>query len=239
MVGVVRRLRMFWPWPGTSVPGDAAPSPDRVADARTDWLPWKRLMDIVLGGGTLLLMLPIMLLIGVAIALDSGRPILFRQMRIGRDGKPFVMYKFRSMRCDSNDDVHRAAAAAWFAGTPAPFGYKLREDRRITRVGRLLRATSLDELPQLFNVLRGDMSLVGPRPAIPYELSLYEESFFERQTVRPGITGLWQVMGRDRVAAAEMMLLDRRYIKECSPGLDLKILLLTFPAVLGLTVRNL
>lgn len=196
-------------------------------------------MDLVLGGGTLLVMLPIMLLIALVIALDSGRPIFFRQVRIGRHGKPFVMYKFRSMRLDSNDEAHRAAAVAWFGGMPAPRGYKLREDRRITRVGRFLRAASLDELPQLINVLRGDMSLVGPRPAIPYELSLYEESFFERQEVRPGITGLWQVKGRDVVPAAEMMALDCRYVKELSPALDLKILLLTLPAVLGFRMRNL
>jgi lipopolysaccharide/colanic/teichoic acid biosynthesis glycosyltransferase len=113
-------------------------------------------------------------------------------------------------------------------------GYKLQGDLRVTRVGRVLRALSLDELPQLFNVLRGEMSLVGPRPGIAYELDHYLDWHFKRLQVRPGITGLWQVMGRDRLPAEEMMRLDCRYVDRCSLGLDLKILALTIPTVLGL-----
>jgi len=196
-------------------------------------------MDVVVGGGPLVALSPVMAAVAVLILLDSGRPILFRQERIGRHGRPFTMWKFRSMYPGSDDQEHRAAAEAWFAGRPAPHGYKLLTDRRVTRVGRVLRWTSVDELPQLLNVVRGEMSLVGPRPAIPYELAHYEDSYFERQAVRPGITGLWQVLGRARLPASEMMTLDRRYVRECSPGLDLKILALTIPALLGRGRRKL
>jgi lipopolysaccharide/colanic/teichoic acid biosynthesis glycosyltransferase len=196
-------------------------------------------MDVAVAGTLLLAVSPLMATIAILIVLDSRGPILFRQQRIGRHGKPFGMWKFRSMYPASDPSEHQAAAEAWFAGSPAPHGYKAWKDRRITRVGRVLRRASLDELPQLLNVVRGEMSLVGPRPAIPYELALYEDSYFERQAVRPGMTGMWQVLGRDRLPAPDMMALDRRYVRECSPALDLKILALTFPALLGHSAKNL
>jgi lipopolysaccharide/colanic/teichoic acid biosynthesis glycosyltransferase len=236
MVGVVRRLRSFWPWlDGTTA---ASIQPEILPEI----LPvrfWKRAMDVVVGIGLLVALSPLMGVIAILILLDDGGPILFGQERIGRHGQPFTMWKFRSMSPGSDDQGHRAAAETWFAGSPAPHGYKAWKDRRITRVGRLLRRASLDELPQFVNVVRGDMSLVGPRPAIRYELSLYEKSYFERQAVRPGITGMWQVLGRDRLAASEMMALDRRYVRECSPTLDIKILAYTIPSLFGHRPRSL
>ncbi len=226
MVGVVRRLRAFWPGPDQSA---VSPMPVHIAGPGH----WKRATDLVLGGVMLLVFLPLMAAIATVILVDSGRPILFRQQRIGRRGEPFTMLKFRSMYSGSDDKGHRLASEAWFAATPAPNGYKRWDDRRVTRIGRILRRTSLDELPQLFNVVRGEMSLVGPRPAIPYELVYYQESYFQRQAVRPGMTGLWQVLGRDRLAATEMMVLDQRYVRECSLALDVKILALTIPALFG------
>jgi lipopolysaccharide/colanic/teichoic acid biosynthesis glycosyltransferase len=194
---------------------------------------WKRLADLLLGVALLIAVLPLMAVVALVVWVESGGPILFRQERIGRDGRPFTMLKFRSMLPGSDDQAHRVAAERWFAGKPAPRGYKAWKDRRVTRVGRVIRRTSLDELPQLVNVIRGDMSLVGPRPAIPYELPFYQPADFERQAVRPGITGLWQVLGRDRLAASEMMELDRRYVRECSALLDFKILACTLPSLLG------
>jgi len=197
-----------------------------------------RLLDLVLGIVIPIALLPLMLVIALAIRLDSPGPVLYRQQRVGRAGMTFEMWKFRSMYVGSVDTNHRQAAAAWFAGNPSPGGYKAKDDARITRVGRALRRTSLDELPQFFNVIRGEMSLVGPRPAIPYELAYYEPAYFERQAVKPGITGPWQVFGRDRLAAPEMMALDLRYVRECSLALDLKILVLTLPALLGLVPKG-
>ena len=197
MVGVVRRLRAFWP--AQMIP--------RLAQCpcTSPALYWKRATDLVLGGVMLLVFLPLMAAIATVILVDSGRPILFRQQRIGRRGEPFTMLKFRSMYSGSDDKGHRLASEAWFAATPTPNGYKRWDDRRVTRIGRILRRTSLDELPQLFNVVRGEISLVGPRPAIPYELVYYQESYFQRQAVRPGMTGLWQVLGRNHLAATEMI----------------------------------
>jgi lipopolysaccharide/colanic/teichoic acid biosynthesis glycosyltransferase len=173
-----------------------------------------------------------MALLGVLIRLNSDGPAIFQQERVGYRGRTFKIWKFRSMRLASSDEHHRAAAAAWFAGDPAPLGYKATNDPRITRMGRFLRRSSLDELPQLFNVLAGHMTLVGPRPAIPYELAMYEPWYFQRFEAKPGITGLWQVSGRDRTSAAEMMALDLRYVRERSLATDLKILIRTLPAAL-------
>jgi lipopolysaccharide/colanic/teichoic acid biosynthesis glycosyltransferase len=232
MVGVVRRLRSIWPSRDRTAPASTRPV---VAPAHQ----WKRAMDVTIGVAVVVVLAPLMSLIAIGIMLDGGGPVLFGQERIGRDGKPFTMWKFRSMYAGSDDREHRAAAEAWFAGTSAPQGYKAWKDRRVTRIGRVLRRTSLDELPQFVNVVHGEMSLVGPRPAIPYELSLYETSYFERQAVRPGITGMWQVLGRDRLPATAMMALDSRYVRECSPALDLKILALTIPSLLGRRPRKL
>jgi lipopolysaccharide/colanic/teichoic acid biosynthesis glycosyltransferase len=188
---------------------------------------WKRPFDLVLCLPLLLVCLPLIGLLGLLVRVDSPGPAFYRQERVGRNGSRFRIWKLRTMFTGAADDRHRQAAANWFAGQPAGERYKTLADPRITRAGRWIRRLDLDELPQLFNVVCGEMSLVGPRPAIPYELDLYEPSFMDRLVVPPGITGLWQVTRRDRLSAPEMMALDLRYVREASPGLDLKTLALT------------
>jgi lipopolysaccharide/colanic/teichoic acid biosynthesis glycosyltransferase len=194
---------------------------------------WTRPFDLILGAVATIALLPLIAFLAAMVRLDSRGPAFFRQERVGRDGVPFRMWKFRSMFHNSDDQRHRAAASAWFAAQPKGGAYKTLADPRITRVGRFLRRTSLDEVPQLFNVLAGEMSLVGPRPGIAYELEHYLPWYFERQRVKPGMTGLWQVSGRERVSAEAMMTLDVRYVRERTPWFDLKILILTPPALLG------
>jgi len=215
--------------------GDVAPETAAAWQASTAW---KRPLDLALASAASLVALPLVAVIALWIRLDSRGPIFFRQERVGRDGGRFRMWKFRSMYVNSADMPHRAAAEAWFAARPAADGYKPRSDPRVTPVGRFIRRTSLDELPQLLNVLSGDMSLVGPRPAIPYELEHYQPSYFERQRVKPGMTGLWQVSGRDSISAQEMMALDLRYVRGMSLRLDLEILARTVPAVAGRRRRH-
>ena len=203
----------------------------------------KRLMDI--SGSLMLLILgsPILLMVAVAVKASSKGPILYRQRRIGQYGKPFTFLKFRSMYVDNDASVHREYVMQLIAGQaqrhPANGNgdgtgfYKLTNDKRITPIGAFLRRTSIDELPQLFNVLKGEMSLVGPRPAIPYEVAAYQTWHRRRVLeVKPGITGLWQVDGRGRVEFDDMVRLDLRYAREWSPWLDLKILLRTPRAVI-------
>ncbi len=191
----------------------------------------KRTVDLLLCGCGLLLVSPLLLLIAAAIKLDSRGPVLFKQVRAGVGGRPFWMYKFRSMVADA-DAMKAKLQHMNESGDPRLF--KIKGDPRITRVGRLLRSTSLDELPQLFNVLRGEMSLVGPRPFFPNDVDGYEDHHFERLFVLPGITGLWQVSGRsDVVDFEEVVRLDAQYIREWSVGMDLWILWRTLPAALG------
>ena len=179
----------------------------------------KRLMDLVLAGLALLLLSPLLLATAVAIVVDSGRPVFFRQMRVGRGGQTFGMLKFRSM-------VVNAAAVG-------PF-YTASNDPRITRAGRFIRRTSLDELPQLLNVLAGDMSLVGPRPDVPAQRSLYsEQDWALRCSVRPGITGLAQALLRSQATEDERRELDLRYVREQGLCLDLKILAWTLGRLTG------
>ena len=196
----------------------------------TGWnLAFKRTSDIVLSLAVLVLLFPLMLLISVAIKLDSPGPVLFKQVRVGRDGRRFVFYKFRSMRQGAEEERPQLAD---LDETVGPI-FKIRRDPRCTRLGRFLRRTSLDELPQLYNVLRGEMSLVGPRPAIPVEVEQYQEWHRKRLEVSPGMTGLWQVSGRSQLTFDEMCLLDIYYLENWSPLLDLKIALKTIPAVLA------
>ena len=194
---------------------------------------WKRPLDLALGSVAAVVLLPLFAVLAIMIRIDSPGPIFFRQERVGRDGTSFRIWKFRSMYDKSGDVPHRDAAAAWFAGTPKDGHYKSPSDPRVTPVGRFIRKTSLDELPQLLNVLAGEMSLVGPRPAIAYELEHYQPWYFERQLVKPGMTGLWQVSGRASVSATEMMTLDVHYVRRMSPLLDVAIMLKTIPALLG------
>lgn len=170
---------------------------------------------------------PIFLLIATAIKCDSPGPVFFRQERVGRDHRPFTIYKFRSMRKGAEQELETLRQA----NECDEVIFKMRDDPRITRVGRLLRRTSLDELPQLINVLRGEMSLVGPRPPLPEEVEQYQPWHQGRLAVLPGITGLWQVSGRSELTFDEMVLLDLYYIEHWTPWLDIAILLRTIPKV--------
>jgi lipopolysaccharide/colanic/teichoic acid biosynthesis glycosyltransferase len=212
------------------------PDLQRRDNARKHFHITKRVMDVVGSSAALLVLAPLFLLISAAIKLTSKGPVFYRQPRIGRHGVPFVCLKFRSMYLDSDSGVHESYVRDLIAGRAqrkphngnGPGVYKLTEDSRITPLGSILRRTSLDELPQFLNVLRGDMSLVGPRPPIPYEVEAYD--IWHRRRLleaKPGITGLWQVNGRSRVAFDEMVRLDLRYAQSWSPWLDLKILLRT------------
>ena len=188
----------------------------------------KRALDLVIGIGGALLSLPLTLLIALAIKLDSAGPVLYSQTRIGKNGAPFRCYKFRSMVKDAErmrPELHEDNEAT------GPL-FKVRNDPRRTRVGRWLRRYSLDELPQVINVIRGEMSLVGPRPNLPEEVEQYEEWHKKRLTVSPGITGLWQVSGRSDLTFDEMVLLDLYYVENWNFSLDVGILLRSMPAVL-------
>ena len=205
-----------------------------------------RALDI-LGAATLLVaLLPLLALIALIVRIDSAGPALFRQRRYGRDLRPFTVHKFRTMEHEAADDYHRDFVLGLISGEPpahqpetsasrsaAPSRYKLTADPRVTRCGRLLRRSSLDELPQLWNVLRGDMSLVGPRPPIAYEVERYPAHWFARFAVKPGVTGLWQTSGRSDVTLEEMVRLDVEYISRRSLWLNIRIILLTVPAVLS------
>ncbi|MBD3237396.1 MAG: exopolysaccharide biosynthesis protein [Candidatus Eisenbacteria bacterium] len=188
----------------------------------------KRLFDFAVALGATLLLSPLMLLIVVAIRLDSPGPILYVSTRLGRRARPFRFLKFRSMRAGADRMKDQLAHLNEMDGPV----FKIRDDPRVTRVGRILRKTSLDELPQLFSVLRGEMSLVGPRPPIPAEVEEYELWQRRRLSVTPGVTCLWQVSGRNQIGFSEWMRLDMEYIDHLSFGLDLRILLLTVPAVI-------
>jgi lipopolysaccharide/colanic/teichoic acid biosynthesis glycosyltransferase len=193
----------------------------------------KRALDVVGATVGLLLSIPIIGLAMLAIALDSRGAVLFHQTRVGRDGRWFRVHKLRTMRVGNDDAEHAAYVAALIAGDAARDGalFKLRDDARCTGVGRFLRRTSIDELPQLWNVLRGDMSLVGPRPSTPAESDLMDARARQRQDVKPGMTGLWQVSGRSRLEYDEMIDLDLQYAEEWSPLGDVRILARTPVAV--------
>lgn len=199
----------------------------------------KRAFDIAISALALLLLAPLWIVIALLIKLDSRGPVLYKQERVGMDGRIFLFYKFRTMHADADDRIHREYQRKLISGErEANLGdderpiYKLHRDPRVTRVGRWLRRTSLDELPQLLNVLRGEMSIVGPRPPIPYEVEFYDLWHRKRLDMKPGITGLWQVSGRNRLTFDEMVRLDLFYIENWSLWLDLKIILRTLPAML-------
>jgi lipopolysaccharide/colanic/teichoic acid biosynthesis glycosyltransferase len=189
----------------------------------------KRSIDVVVAILLLLLFGPLMLVLAVAIRLHSPGPVLYQQQRIGKDGKPFFMLKFRSMRQNSDTQVHREHVQRLMRENVGPGedgakSLKLRSDPRITGLGKILRKLSLDELAPADHVLRGEMSLVGPRPPMPYEYELYNDWHKLRLQVLPGITGLWQVTARNQVSFQEMVQLDLYYIENMSLWLDLKIM---------------
>ena len=216
------------------------PDLSRLENRRKRSFAIKRLMDIVGSSLALIFFGPVFFVIGLVIKMSSKGPVLFRQERIGQHGEPFTFLKFRTMHVNNDPGLHQEYVRKLIAGQaePAPSNgsghgvYKIKSDPRVTRFGALLRRTSLDELPQLINVLRGEMSLVGPRPPIKYEVEAYDTWHRGRlMEAKPGITGLWQVNGRSRVKFDEMVRLDIRYARSWSLWLDIQILLHTPRAV--------
>jgi lipopolysaccharide/colanic/teichoic acid biosynthesis glycosyltransferase len=196
-------------------------------------------MDLVLAAIGMVVAAPLLAVLYVWVRCTSRGPGLFRQVRLGAGRRQFVMYKFRTMRTDADPQVHRDYIQKLMAGEAPPVDglYKLDHDHRITWVGKLLRRTSLDELPQLFNVLRGDMSLVGPRPMLDFEVALMPDWATKRFDVQPGLTGLWQVSGRNHLTMTEGLRHDVDYVARRSVGFDLLILVRTIPAVFGRSAR--
>jgi lipopolysaccharide/colanic/teichoic acid biosynthesis glycosyltransferase len=223
-----------------------------AAEGRSLYPRLKRFLDVLLSTSILILLAPLLAAIAAAIKLESPGPVFFTQERV-RGWRPrklpgdpgaawelptFRFYKFRTMFVDADPAVHEEHIKAFVSGQittqrEGRASFKLQDDSRITRIGRVLRRTSLDELPQLVNVLRGDMSLVGPRPLPIYEVAYYDGRFRERFQAPAGVTGLWQINGRSNISFEEMMRLDLEYVSKQSLRLDLKILLLTIPAVLS------
>ncbi len=198
-----------------------------------------RVLDVIVAAVALLTLSPLLALIAVAIRLESDGPVVFRQVRLGRSRRPFTVNKFRTMHDGASHDVHREFVLGLISGEQPPPSdtgprFKLNRDARVTRVGSVLRRTSLDELPQLWNVIRGEMSLVGPRPRIPYEVEHYRPHWFGRFAVKPGVTGLWKVSGRCELKIEEMIDLDLEYVRRRSLRLNIWILLRTVPAIVTL-----
>jgi lipopolysaccharide/colanic/teichoic acid biosynthesis glycosyltransferase len=194
----------------------------------------RRACDIVAAGSAVVIVFPVMVIIGMLVRLTSPGPAVFAQQRVGLDRKPFVFYKFRTMRVDGDATAHHEMIERELRGEDTSCGgsWKLDCDSRVTKVGVVLRKTSLDELPQLFNVLRGEMTLVGPRPCLSWEADLFPEEFDDRFAVRPGLTGLWQVSGRSTMGTLDMLRLDVQYARHRTLRGDIAILALTVPAVL-------
>jgi lipopolysaccharide/colanic/teichoic acid biosynthesis glycosyltransferase len=205
---------------------------------KQNYLRIKRILDIVF---SVLILVPLCVMVAIVallIRLDSPGPIFFRQRRVGKNGVELDMLKFRSMYVNSDDSIHRDAIEKYMNGekisdgTTTPLLYKRADDPRITKVGRFLRKTSIDELPQFFNVLRGEMTLVGPRPPLPYEVERYSSRDFVRLSGKPGLTGIWQVYGRSAVTFQSMVEMDIEYLQKQSIKEDLKLIALTIPVMI-------
>jgi len=207
---------------------DADPRTGPVPQPSRGYLIAKRVMDIVICGVGLVLLSPLLALIALWVKLDSQGPVLFKQLRIGRHQKPFYCLKFRSMTVDAEA---RRRELEHLNEVDGPV-FKIRDDPRVTRAGKVLRKLSLDEFPQLWNVMTGEMTLVGPRPPLPVEVEKYEPWMLQRLEVTPGITCFWQASGRSNVTFEEWMRMDLDYIRQCSVLTDIKILVRTIPAVL-------
>ena len=234
--------------PGASLRAEQATIPYRVRNRARLYHACKRCLDVSVSIMALVVLFPVILLIGLLIKLDSPGPVVFTQRRVGSrrrtrnqcetwEIRHFRIYKFRSMFHDADQSLHQAHIRAFVRGNLPESAngkarYKLDHDPRITRVGRFLRDTSLDELPQVLNVLKGEMSLVGPRPVPTYEVEEYEHRHYERLCALPGMTGLWQVKGRGQVSFEEMLEMDLDYVRNESLWLDIKILLMTIWTVL-------
>jgi len=197
----------------------------------------KRALDLVGAAVLLVLLSPLLALVALLVRAGSTGPALFRQTRVGRDGRPFTMVKFRTMKTGCSDVLHREYVKRLLeedtaVATPATPVFKLDDDPRLMSLGKVLRRTSIDELPQLFHVLRGDMSLVGPRPVLPWERELLRGEYDDRFSVPPGMTGLWQTSGRSTLTMRQALELDLQYVGRCGFLLDLRLLLLTVRTVL-------
>ena len=227
-----------WDYDRPGRPSNPALYPDLTSrdNNRRPLLGIKRSMDVGVSTAVLVLCAPIFLIIAIAVKASSKGPVFFKQQRVGQYGRSFTFLKFRSMHVGNDSSAHKEYVTRLIAGTAERLSvagnnqgvYKLTNDRRVTGVGKFLRRTSLDELPQLLNVLEGSMSLVGPRPAIPYEVAAYDTWHRRRLLeVKPGITGSWQVNGRSRVRFDEMVRLDLQYARSWSPWMDLMILMRT------------
>src|SRR6266567_333220 len=211
-------------------------APIQTVRIHLGYLRAKRILDILF----VLLISPLILLAGALVAvlilLDSKGPVFYRQKRIGQNGVEFEMLKFRSMYVNNNDTTHREAIKQYMNGEilndNGDMPYKLGDDPRITRVGRIIRKFSIDELPQFWNVLRGQMSLVGPRPPLPYEVELYTSHDWLRLSGKPGVTGTWQIYGRSKVSFQEMVQMDVVYLQRPSLWEDVKLIALTVPVML-------
>lgn len=214
-------------------------SATEVISINQGYLRLKRALDIFFTLPILLPLLCLMLLVAICIRLDSQGPIFYRQKRVGKDGATFDMYKFRTMDVNNDATTHREAITKYIQGqklnelADSASPYKLGNDPRITKVGRILRKTSIDELPQFINILRGEMSLVGPRPPLPYEVELYSARDLMRLRGQPGLTGIWQVYGRSRVDFQGMIDMDIHYLQTQSLWLDVKLILLTVPVMVS------
>jgi lipopolysaccharide/colanic/teichoic acid biosynthesis glycosyltransferase len=223
------------------------PVPPPPQDRQQDWSPrepledvlvrkmpaWKRILDISVSVAALLVVAPLLLVAGIYIKLVSPGPVIFKQKRVGYKGRLFDFYKFRTMMKGNDQSIHSAHAGSFIRKGTIPMAKLDDSDPRIIRTGRILRRTAIDELPQLFNVLKGDMSLVGPRPCLPYEAQEYLRWHTHRFDTVPGITGLWQVNGKNDMSFKEMVCLDISYCRNMSPVLDLKLLAATIPAIAG------
>jgi lipopolysaccharide/colanic/teichoic acid biosynthesis glycosyltransferase len=237
--GLAIDVRLDRPEPVAGIERSAAPAKPAGEQARWRRLladGVRRLLDILVAGTMLLAFAPLLIAVALAIRIDTGGPSLFRQRRVGRGRREFTMLKFRTMHNDADATPHREYVQALIGDDRGPERgrlYKLSVDDRVTRIGRVLRSWSLDELPQLLNVLRGEMALVGPRPVIPYEVEMYPKDYLRRFDVKPGLTGLWQVSGRNERTYEEMVLFDLEYARRRSLLGDLRILVKTVPVVLG------
>jgi len=190
---------------------------------------FKRIIDVVGSLCGLILLSPLLLVVGILIRLDSKGPIIFAQKRVGLNGKEFKMYKFRSMVVNAEELKDKLKANNEMSGPM----FKMKDDPRITKIGRFIRKTSIDELPQLINILKGDMSLVGPRPSLPKEVEKFEPWMLRRLDVKPGLTCYWQVSGRNSIDFENWMKLDIKYVNERSFFLDIKLILKTFFVLFG------
>jgi len=194
----------------------------------------KRLFDFFAALIAIIILSPVFIVIYILVRATSPGPAIFKQKRVGYQGKEFTFYKFRSMRQDADDALHREVVSKFMQGQEVGENgekYKLRRDPRVTNIGAFIRGTSLDELPQLFNIIKGDMSIVGPRPPLPYEVEHYRYRHRYRLLITPGLTGIWQVYGRSRVDFETLVSMDLHYVTDSTFWLDIKLIWLTFAVV--------